>query len=69
MTRITLILPASILARRVGWPWPCPVFVPFMVPVFLCTLLNSTWVTLREGGVRWCDTFYSLETLRAGKVR
>jgi glycosyltransferase involved in cell wall biosynthesis len=69
LSPLTLILPASLLARRVGWPWPCAVFVPFMVPVFLFAMLNSVWVTLREGGVRWRDTFYSLETLRSGTVR
>jgi len=34
---VDLILPANILARRVVWPWPCAVFVRFMVPrVPLC---------------------------------
>src|ERR1041385_8591497 len=64
-----LILPAGILARRVGWTWPCAIFVPFMFPVFLYALLNSTFVTLRQGGIRWRDTFYALDTLRAGNVR
>ncbi len=66
---LTLILPASILSRRVGWPWPCAVFVPFMIPMFLYAMINSTWVTLRQGGIRWRDTFYSLDKLRAGTVR
>jgi glycosyltransferase involved in cell wall biosynthesis len=66
---LSLILPAAILARRVGWSWPCAVFVPFMFPVFLYALLNSTFVALRQGGIRWRDTFYPLETLRAGNVR
>jgi glycosyltransferase involved in cell wall biosynthesis len=69
LSSLTLILPAGILARRVGWPWPCAVLAPFLAPVLLYSLLNSTWVTLRQGGVRWRDTFYSLETLRAGTVR
>jgi hypothetical protein len=69
LSPLTLVLPASILARRVGWSWPCAIYVPFMVPVFLYALLNSTWVTLRHGGIRWRDTFYSLDTLRAGTVR
>jgi hypothetical protein len=69
LSPLTLILPASILAPRVGWSWPCAVFVPFIMPVALYALLNSTWVTLRQGGVRWRDTFYSLRTLRAGTVR
>ena len=43
--------------------------MPFMFPVFLYALLNSTFVTIRQGGIRWRDTFYSLETLRAGNVQ
>jgi glycosyltransferase involved in cell wall biosynthesis len=66
---LMLILPASILATRVGWPWPCAVFVPFMAPVLLYAIVNSAWVTLHQGGIRWRDTFYSLETLRTGTVR
>jgi cellulose synthase/poly-beta-1,6-N-acetylglucosamine synthase-like glycosyltransferase len=69
LSPLTLILPASVLARRVGWAWPCAVFVPFMMPLDLYAMVNSTWRTLRQGGVRWRDTFYSLETLRARTVR
>jgi glycosyltransferase involved in cell wall biosynthesis len=69
LSPLMLILPASILARRVGWSWLSAIFVPFMLPVVLYSLLNSTWVTYRQGGIRWRDTFYSLETLRAGTVR
>jgi len=66
---LTLILPAAILARRLGWPWPVAVYVPFMFSLFLYAVLNSTLVTLRQGGIRWRDTFYPLEILRAGNVR
>ena len=62
-------LPAAILARRLAWSWPCAVCMPFMFSVFIYTLLNSTFVTLRQGGIRWRDTFYPLKTLRAGNVR
>ncbi len=67
LSPLSLILPASILARRLGWSWPGAVAMPFMIPVFL--LLNSTLVTLRQGGIQWRGTFYSLHTLRAGTVR
>ncbi|HXT38930.1 MAG TPA: glycosyltransferase family 2 protein [Candidatus Angelobacter sp.] len=66
---LSLVLPAAVLARRVGWTWPCAVLTPFMLPVFLYALLNSTCVTLRQGGVRWRETFYPLNALRAGNVR
>jgi cellulose synthase/poly-beta-1,6-N-acetylglucosamine synthase-like glycosyltransferase len=69
LSPFSLSLPAGILARRLGWSWPCALGVPFMIPVFLYALLNSTFVTLRRGGIRWRDTFYSLETLRTGNVR
>ena len=63
------MLPAVILARRVGWSWPCAVVLPFMFPVFVYAVLNSAFVTLRNGGIRWRDTFYPLATLRAGNVQ
>jgi hypothetical protein len=69
LSPLSLILPAAILARRLGWSWYCAVYMPFMLPVFLYALLNSTFVTLRQGGIRWRDTFYPLDTLRAGNVR
>ena len=69
LSPLSLILPAAILARRLGWSWPGAVCMPFMFPVFLYALLNSTFVTLRRGGIRWRGTFYPLETLRSGNVR
>ena len=63
------MLPAIVLARRVGWSWPCAVLLPFMFPVFFYALFNSVSVTLRNGGIRWRDTFYPLATLRAGNVQ
>ena len=69
LSPLSLILPAAILARRLGWAWPCAIFTPFMFPVFWYALLNSTFVTLRQGGIRWRETFYPLEILRAGNVR
>jgi len=69
LSPLSLILPAGILARRLEWSWPSVIYVPFMFPLFLYAVLNSTFVTLRQGGIRWRDTFYPLETLRAGNVR
>jgi cellulose synthase/poly-beta-1,6-N-acetylglucosamine synthase-like glycosyltransferase len=69
LSPLALILPAGILTRRLGWSWVGAVCMPFMFPVFLYALLNSTFVTLRQGGVRWRDTFYPLHILRAKNVR
>jgi hypothetical protein len=69
LSPFSVVLPAGILARQLGWSWPCAALVPFMFPVFLYILLNSTFVTLRQGGIRWRDTFYPLDVLRSGNVR
>jgi glycosyltransferase involved in cell wall biosynthesis len=69
LSPLSLIVPARILAGRLGWAGLSAFLVPFMFAVFLCALLNSTYATLRQGGVRWRDTFYPLESLRAGMVR
>jgi hypothetical protein len=42
--------------------------MPFMMPVFVFTPVNSTFVKLRQGGIRWRDTLHSLDTLRSRNV-
>jgi len=42
--------------------------MPLVFPLLIYALLRSALVTIRQGGVRWRDTFYSLEQLRAGDV-
>jgi glycosyltransferase involved in cell wall biosynthesis len=69
LSPFSLIWPATILARRIGWSWPCALLMPFMVPAFWYAAVNSAFVTLRQGGIRWRETFYPLKTLRAGNVR
>src|SRR6266446_2877658 len=69
LSPLQLSVPAAVLARRLGWGWPFALGVPFMFPVFIYALLNSTLVTLRQGGIRWRDTFYPLKALREGNVR
>ncbi len=69
LSPLSLVLPAALLARQLGWPWTVAFGVPFIAPVFVYALLNSTAKTLWRGGVCWRDTFYPLKTLRAGNVR
>src|SRR6185503_1261930 len=66
---LSLSLPAGILARRLGWSWIAAALTPFIFPALFYAVLNSTFVTLRQGGVRWRDTFYPLAALRAGTLR
>jgi len=66
---LSLSLPAGVLARRLGWTWSAAALAPFIYPALFYAVLNSAFVTLRQGGVRWRDTFYSLDALRAGTVR
>jgi len=41
---------------------------PVSTILFIYTMLKSTFVTLRNGGVEWRGTFYPLEELRKGLV-
>jgi cellulose synthase/poly-beta-1,6-N-acetylglucosamine synthase-like glycosyltransferase len=66
---LSFILPAWAFARKLGWSWRPAVLTPFVFPVLWFAMLNSVIVTLRQGGVRWRDTFYAIETLRKGTVR
>jgi cellulose synthase/poly-beta-1,6-N-acetylglucosamine synthase-like glycosyltransferase len=65
----TLALPAAVFARRLGWSPASATITPLVYPLMFFALVNSAVVTLRQGGVRWRDTFYSLDTLRRGNVQ
>jgi hypothetical protein len=64
-----LTVPAAVFARRLGWSPASAVLTPLFYPVLFLAVVNSAVVTLRQGGVRWRETFYSLDTLRRGNVR
>jgi hypothetical protein len=65
----SLALPAAVFARRLGWSAASAALTPLLYPVLFFAIVNSAVVTLRQGGVRWRDTFYSLDTLRRGNVQ
>jgi hypothetical protein len=66
---LLLIVPGIVLARRLNWRWSCALLIPFLFPVFHAALINSAFATLRRRGIRWRETFYPLEVLRAGNVK
>jgi hypothetical protein len=65
----SLALPAAVFARRLGWPLASAAITPLLYPLLFFAVVNSAVVTLRQGGVRWRETFYSLDTLRKGNVQ
>lgn len=68
LSPLSMILPGILLARRLQWPWASALLIPFLFPIFHFALLNSTFATLRQGGIRWRETFYPLDVLRAGDI-
>jgi glycosyltransferase involved in cell wall biosynthesis len=64
----SLALPAARTARRYRQSALPTLLSPLMLPVTSWVITRSTWVTLRNGGVHWRDTFYPLEALRRGSV-
>ncbi len=64
----SIVLPATLLARRARMETAPALLVPWAVMVLFLAIANSAWVTLRQGGVRWRGTLYKLDELRAGQV-
>jgi len=52
----------------VGWSPAVALLVPFFYPLPMYAMLRSAVLTLRQGGVRWRDTFYPTAMLRDGAV-
>jgi glycosyltransferase involved in cell wall biosynthesis len=65
----SMCIPAAIVARRLGWSPAGALLIPFILPLIGYAVINSAVVTLRQGGVRWRDTFYPLKVLRKWNVR
>jgi hypothetical protein len=55
-------------ARTIGFPLAVGLFYPWAVVVLSFIILRSMVLTLRQGGVRWRDTFYSLADLRKARL-
>lgn len=66
---LTTGLAGVLLAHRLRWPLAAGVLTPVTRGLLLVAMANSTWVTLRQGGVRWRGTFYPLAQLRRGQVK
>jgi glycosyltransferase involved in cell wall biosynthesis len=66
---LSLVLPGLVVVGRLKWSRWIALFVPFVFPVMFYAIFNSTSTTLRRGGIRWRDTFYSLKLLKANTVR
>lgn len=65
---MSLAVPCGIFANRLNWGMKPALLAPFVFPLLFWAVLNSTRKTLKQGGIRWRDTFYTLESLRAGNV-
>ena len=65
---ISIIVPGAIIAQRLKWPLRGALCTPFVFVALYYAVLKSTLITLKQGGVRWRDTFYPLKKLRAGHI-
>jgi glycosyltransferase involved in cell wall biosynthesis len=53
-------------AANYGHGWRLVPALPVVALIFLWTFWRSAIVTLRQGGIRWRDTFYSIDDLKRG---
>ena len=49
--------------------WLLAPALPAAAMMYLYALWRSAWITLRQGGIRWRDSFYPLEALKRGSRR
>jgi glycosyltransferase involved in cell wall biosynthesis len=63
---LSTAIPVALFGFRWSLGGAAALFFPLVVPVLGLSMLKSMALTLRQGGVRWRDTFYSLNDLREG---
>lgn len=64
-----LSIPAALGAPQMGWSPAVALLVPFFYPLPMYAMARSAILTLRQGGVRWRDTFYPIAMLRDGAFK
>lgn len=62
-------VPAMWMARRHGWSILPGLLAPLSLPLLAFATAHSAWHVLRQGGIRWRETFYPLAELRAFAAR
>jgi hypothetical protein len=65
---VSMVLPAAMFARRSDWGLLPAILAPVVFPLLPWALSRSAWLTWRQGGIRWRETFYPLELLRKHRV-
>jgi glycosyltransferase involved in cell wall biosynthesis len=61
---LTIVYAYRLMGRVTGISTWNGLLAPFSAALFIYTLLRSMILTLKQGGVRWRGTFYSLKELR-----
>jgi len=56
------------IAIRSGGRWWYAIGFPIAVIVFIYVLWRSAYLTIRNGGIHWRETFYSLEDLKKNRI-
>lgn len=57
------------MSAKFGGGWSVAPMLPIGSFLLMFAFWRSAVITLRQGGVRWRDTFYSLENLRASRLK
>jgi glycosyltransferase involved in cell wall biosynthesis len=65
---LSCIIPGLVLTQRLRWKSRAAFATPFVFPALFYAIFRSTVITLKQGGIRWRDTFYPLDKLRAGNI-
>jgi hypothetical protein len=65
---VGLLLVAARAAREINVRIDRALGFPLCIALFCFINARSTWLTLRQGGIRWRDTHYPLAELRKNVV-
>ena len=65
---LSVVVPTTLIARMLGWRLRGALLTPFTLATLFYAMMRSAYLILSAGGVKWRDTFYPLDKLRAGNV-
>jgi hypothetical protein len=64
-----LLVSSAVMALRIGVNPICALFLPWIITVFVFTIIRATVLFYVRGGIKWRDTLYTRKELMTNRIK
>jgi hypothetical protein len=64
-----LLISSAVMALRIRVNPICALFLPWIIAVFVFTIIRATVLFYLRGGIKWRDTLYTRKELMTHRIK